>query len=90
VSRPGEGEEWWKTQTTSSNNSNNNKVLGNSNEEQMEVNGDSPDMPSLETGSLAASNSSDSPTSETSTGPNIQVEVRKTVLCTGSWIFEKM
>ncbi len=34
------------------------------------------DMPCLDTGSLGASNSSDSPTSETSTGPNIQVEVR--------------
>jgi len=54
----------------------------------MELSGDSPseegggggaqgkDMPSLDTGSLGASNSSDSPTGETSAGPNIQVEVR--------------
>lgn len=42
-----------------------------------QVSGDSPDMPSLETGNGgSASNSSDSPTSETSTAPNIQVEVR--------------
>ncbi len=93
VTRPGEGEEWWKPPATAniSNSNNKQQLPDNSNinpttEEQMELSGDSPseeggvrgkDMPCLDTGSLGASNSSDSPTSETSTGPNIQVEVRQ-------------